>query len=353
VPVRKCFVMHVNNEYVKKGAVNPQGFFTTVDVTADVQEVTPGIGERIGDMLAVIASPKCPATGIGPQCTDPYVCPLMDKCWRHVNAEENSIFTLHRMNSGKRWDLYRGGVLRNDQIPDGYQVSAAQRIQLDAERTGRMHFDREVVSDFLSKLRYPLHFLDFETFQTAIPLVDGTRPYQQIPFQFSLHVLRDARSAAEHHSWLWDAQGQPHALMLGRLCDLIGARGSVVSYNAPFERSRLNEAAALFPEHAKWVKGVLGRVVDLWEPFRSFAVYHPRQHGSASIKSVLPALTGRGYDDLAISNGGQAGGEFLRVTFGEATPQERNEVHRQLEAYCGRDTMGMVQIVAKLGKLAG
>ena len=91
--------------------------------------------------------------------------------------------------------------------------------------------------------------------------------------------------------------------------------------------------------------------MDLLEPFRSFNYYHPQQHGSASMKEILPALTGKGYEHLDIQEGGTASLEFLRVTFAEVDEKERQRVRRQLEEYCSLDTAGMVQIVRALGAL--
>jgi hypothetical protein len=125
-----------------------------------------------------------------------------------------------------------------------------------------------------------------------------------------------------------------------------------VAYNAQFELSRLEECCSALPEFRPWMRGVAKRVVDLLLPFRGFWYYHPAQHGSASMKAVLPALTGRGYGDLDIQDGNTASLEFLRVHHGGATEQERQRVRQQLEEYCGRDTEGMVEIVDGLRTLA-
>jgi hypothetical protein len=351
--VRKCRLIHINSEYVRRGAVSARGLFAEEDVTELVEANTAGIGKRIQGMHDVIRRKECPRVEIGPHCDAPYECPLRYICWRKVFAEENNIFTLYRLRGDRKWDLYGRGILRNRDLPEDLALSPAQQIQVAAERTGRLHVDKVQVRTFLSKLEYPLHFLDFETFNAAIPLVDRTRPFQQVPFQYSLDVLRDKASVPRHHSWLWDGTGDPRELMLAKLVDLIEGRGSVVAYNAAFELSRLNEAVEAFPKRAKFARSVAARMVDLLEPFRSFLVYHPSQHGSASVKQVLPALTGKGYENLAISDGGQASQEFLRVTFGEVSAKERKEVRRQLEEYCGLDTKGMVDILSALSEIPG
>ena len=151
-----------------------------------------------------------------------------------------------------------------------------------------------------------------------------------------------------HASWLWDGKGDPRKEMLERLRPTTGPRGSIVSYNAPFEISRLEECVSAHPEFAPWWEKARERIVDLLAPFRSFAVYFPAQRGSASMKKVLPALSGKSYKALAIQGGSQASEEFKRVIFGNATDQERREVRKNLEAYCGLDTLGMRDIVKAL-----
>jgi hypothetical protein len=348
IPIRRCYLMYINNEYIRDGDVDPAQLFTKEDITEGVIEKAMGIEERIQEMLKVIGRRVCPEIEIGPHCSDPYECPFASTCWKGVDKVENNVFSLMRLGA-KAWDLYQEGVIRSDRIPTDFPLSEDQEIQIEAERTNTPFIDRVAVSEFLHDLKYPLYFLDFETFQTAIPLVDGTRPYQQIPFQFSLHVAESLGSEPDHYSWLWDGSGDPRKTLLERLLPILGDKGSIIVYSASFETSRLRECVEAYPQFSDRLDGVLTRIVDLYAPFRAFAVYFPAQHGSASLKKVLPALTGKDYDALTIQDGGQASDEFKRVTFGEVSLEERQAVLRDLEAYCGLDTMGMLYIIKSLG----
>jgi hypothetical protein len=345
-----CSLMHVNGDYVRRGGIDPAGLFTRVDVTAETEERLEGIAERAVRMLRVLREPSPPEVEIGPQCSAPYECPLVPLCWKHVHEIENSIFTLARVGT-RAWSLFRKGIHRNDEIPPGFRLSEAQRIQIEAERTGAPHVDRVRVQDFLDSLRYPLHLLDFETFQTAIPRIEGTRPYQQIPFLFSLHVLGSLRARPSHASWLWDGSGDPLREMLEQLRSNTGGEGSIISYNAGFETARIAECVDANPQFREWWQQAAPRVVDLYAPFRAFAVYVPSQHGSASMKQVLPAISGKGYKGLAIQDGTQASAAFLRIAFGNAAPEERARVRQDLEEYCGLDTLGMRDIIQGLHRL--
>lgn len=244
------------------------------------------------------------------------------------------------------------GILRLKDIPDGVDLTDRQAIQRTVALTGQPHIDRKALASFLKRLKYPVGYLDFETFNTAIPLFDGLTPYQQVPFQFNLHRQPAPGAKPEHHAFLAGGRGDPRAEFLNRLRDCIGDRGTVLVYNEKFEKGVLDKLAGAFPEHAGWIENVKRRIIDLLEPFQSFDYYHPDQHGSASIKAVLPVLTGRSYADLEIREGGQASLEYLRVHFGDVPEDERRKVREQLERYCGQDTAGMLWLIEVLRKLA-
>jgi len=296
-------------------------------------------------MFGVIRRKQEPEIQIGPHCNDPYRCPLQNKCWGFLPAA--SVFELY-YGGKKCWRLLQDGVVNLKDIPHDVDLTDRQAIQREVANSGKPHIDAKALARFLKRLKYPVSYLDFETFNTAIPLFDGLKPYQQVPFQFSLHTVSVPGAAPAHHSFLADGKVDPRPEFLDRLRDCIGDKGTVVVYNASFEKGVLNKLSAAFREHAGWIEKVKRRVVDLLKPFQNFSYYHPEQHGSASIKSVLPVVTGRSYADLEIQEGGQASLEFLRVHFGDVLEAERLKVREQLERYCGQDTEGMIWIVEAL-----
>lgn len=346
IKIRRCFLCHVNNQFVRHGEVDPYKFFTFVDVTAEVSAYSRDIGNRVSEMGKIIRSAKCPEIQVGPHCNSPYACPLHDHCWSFVPP--HSVFDLYGDRKGRRWDLLKRNILRISEIPDDYPLSAKQEIQRAAVMSGQPHIKRTQIDSFLKTLKYPLHFMDFETFSTAIPLFDGIRPYEQIPFQYSLHVVHEPGENPAHRKYLAEGRNDPRAEFMWRLKTVIEPVGSILVFNATFEKQRLKECAELLPEYESWVKTVNGRIVDLLNPFRSFNFYHPNQCGSASMKSVLPALTGKDYGHLEIQEGGEASHEFVRVTFGDVTEPERKRVRQALDEYCGQDTEGMIWILNAL-----
>jgi hypothetical protein len=349
--ISKCFILHINNEYVRKGEVEPKKLFTKTNVTNEVGDLVRSIPANLRTMQEVIRQKKFPEIEIGPHCSDPYGCPLQELCWKFL--PEHNPLTLCYFKKEKAFELIHNGHLDIRQLPVSVILGDKQQLQIEALRTGKAHVDKEGIREFLGRIEYPFYYLDFETFGTAIPLFDDVRPYEQIPFQFSLHIIDSEAKKPRHESFLADGAGDPRPEILQRLKKLLGDQGSIVAYNAPFEKDKLKKACDVFSEYEKWYQSIEQRFVDLLTPFKSLHYYHPDQRGSASIKSVLPALTGKSYEGLGIAEGGAASLEFLRVTFGEVDDKERQSVRRQLEEYCTLDTEGMIWIMGKLRELSG
>ncbi len=343
--IRNCFLMHINNKYIRQSDIDPAGLFAMTEITAEVDGATSGIRQRVDNMFNTIAAGKCPAVTIGKQCNSPYECPLKYECWSFL--PENNVFEMYG-NKKKPFELFEKGIYTFKDIPDDFILNGKQEIQKSCEISGGPHIDKKAIKQFLNTLEYPLYYLDFETFSGAIPPFEGTRPYQQIPFQFSLHVVDEDSAAARHYSFLADGTGDPRSEFVASLKKVLGNSGSIVVYNKSFEKGVLRALATIFPEYNDWVEGLNDRIIDLLAPFRSFHYYDSKQKGSASIKKVLPVLTGASYDHLGISDGMNASLAFLDVISNHATEEEIIKIRKDLEKYCALDTEGMIWIVNKL-----
>lgn len=347
IEVGRCFLAHVNNQYVKMGEINPREFLAITDITSKVIEAGWGIEDRADTMLEIISGEVCPIVDIGKHCKDPYECPLID-CWEGI--PEHSVFTLYR-GGKKAYELYGNGIIKIVDIPKTYLLNSKQQIQQRCIASGKPHVNSEGIREFLLSLQYPLYYLDFETIGPAVPMFDGTRPYQAVPFQFSLHIVKEAGGSPDHLSFLASGTGDPRPAFLAELKKALGESGSIIVYNQSFEEGILKELAIVFPKYTDWVSGVRGRLVDLLLPFSRFCYYHLAQKGSASLKAVLPAVTGRGYEGMDITDGQTASNTFEKITYGEVPEEERNKVRADLEKYCALDTKGMIWIVDELQKL--
>jgi hypothetical protein len=348
--VRNCILMHINTDYVRWGEIEVKKLFTLADKTDEVASISPCVEPKLAELVQVIRQKQMPDIAIGPHCDDPYTCILQEMCWAFL--PEDNLLTLAGFKKEKAFKLIHQGILKIVDVPDTTDLNGKQTIQREAVRRGSRHIDPGAIRAFLETLVYPVHYLDFETFQTAIPLFDGVRPYQKIPFQFSLDVVSAVAAVPTHHSYLSEGRSNPNPEVLKLLKEKLGDSGSIVSYNAAFERGVLNQAVEAYPEYREWWMAAQTRFIDLLAPFRAFAFYHPEQTGSASLKAVLPALTGAGYESLDIADGETASREYLRVTFGAVDEAERARVRKQLEEYCGLDTLGMIRIVEALSEIS-
>ena len=347
--IRKCYLMYINNQYVRKGAIEPEKLFATEDVTKQCDELIPEIEQNITDMLEVIRKEATPEVKVGSHCDSPYPCPLEDICWSFLPPKDD-IFCLYS-GTNKAYELMERGVLSITDIKGDVKLSYKQEIQVSCHKICTPHIDKKGIKDFLDTLKYPLYFLDFETINPAIPVYDNSRPFEVIPFQYSLYIVKDRNSKPEHYSYLAPGDKDPRPEILKQLKNLLGNSGSVIAYNATFEKTTLRHASEAYPEYQRWVAELEERIVDLLVPFRGFLYYHPDQAGSASLKNVLPTLTKSSYDNMEITDGGMATIEYYRVTFGDNIDQkERERVRAALEQYCDLDTKGMIEILEALGK---
>ena len=347
IQINRCFLMHINRDFVKQGDVDPAALLVTEDITDDVLELSGGIPDTVEDMMAIIAG-TCPDLRIGRSCGTPYDCPLKDECWAVL--PEHPVTDLYRIGA-KMDSLLHSGVSAIIDIPADFTLNEKQLIQRSCVECGQPHVDFDGVTSFLETLKYPHHYLDFETFAMAIPLFDGTRPYDNIPFQFSLHSVSGPGIEPVHHHFLAQDGDDPRPAFLAALKAMLGEGGSVIVYNQSFEEGVLRKLGEAFPEYIDWVNEVISRMVDLIVPFRAFHYYHPVQRGSASLKYVLPALTGISYKDLNISNGQVASLRFVAAAFGGIPEVEKRQIFNDLLVYCGQDTLGMVRIVERLRAL--
>jgi hypothetical protein len=393
--IRNCYVMHINSSYVRNGRLDPYGIFRLADVTEEADKIMPHIKNDLNQMAAVMASERAPSTGVGKYCDSPFNCPLKIVCWENIS--DSSIFYLYSLTKKIARRMAECGIEHIYEIPESFSgINPKQKIQIECVKKSENWIDRAAINEFIKEIEYPLYFLDFETFASPFPLIEGTRPYQAIPFQFSLHIVETPESKPCHHSFLADGKSDPRQELSAALRENFGFapgddgrlfKGSVVVYNESVERALLKDLAAFDTANAGWIFRISSRIVDLFDPFKNFYFYSVRQKGSASVKKVLPALTEKSYSEMAISNGDIANITFLsgsamwkdfiaennletiNVTGSRnynACDNSENDLkacgnmedeklkyqtRENLEQYCKLDTEGMYHILEKLKEL--
>lgn len=345
--LNQVFIVHIDNQYERMGQLDVHKLFKIEDVTESVFERLEEVPKNIKEMEAIIPLGE-PVIGIGQHCSDPHECNFKNHCWKGIPTP--SIFDLYRMNSSKKFELYREGVIYFDQVPSGLKLTKIQNVQVESYKSNDILINTTVINDFLKTVEYPIHFFDFETFQNAIPRFDGQHPYAQMPFQYSLHILH-ADGRLEHKEFLGDENLDPRKDLAERMIQDILPTGSLMAFNQSFEKGVISKLAQRFPENDQALMQIHSRFVDLLVPFRSLGYYHPDFNGSFSIKSVLPAMFPNepelDYKQLAIQHGGMAMDTFANLYLLK-DKASLGQIRKDLLAYCRLDTLAMVRIFEKL-----
>jgi hypothetical protein len=390
--VQKISLMHINNQYERQGKLDLNRFFTLNDCTDTIRSMQKEIAANIGLFKQAAAGEDEPKKEIGEHCFDPYECVYRSYCWRHI--PQNSVFDIsgHGLRFDRKLALYQKGVVTFEQLlASGEELNSLARLQVETQVHSKPPIiDKKAIRAFLDTLTWPLYFLDFESFQEAVPPYNGLRPYMQIPFQYSLHIQQEKGGPLEHKEFLVMSGIDPRRALAERLCNDIPQNACVLAYNMGFEKGRIKELAAYLNRQADEIrsatpsgftpvavsggydKGTIkdlpslssdvaahlmnihDHIQDLMQPFQSRAYYSKELCGSYSSKKVLPALCPNDseldYHSLElVHNGTDAQAAYAELS--GKSPDEQQSIKTALLAYCRLDTLAMVKILEKLQEL--
>lgn len=356
--VTKVSIMHINNKYSRDGSLDLLGLFNIFDCTEEARSMKEEVATNISRFRKYATAEDEPATGIGTHCSNPYDCVYSTYCWSHL--PEHSVFAVAGMRLNKKLKLYKKGIISFDQLLEsGEKLSDTALLQVVTQVYNRPpSIDKDSICSFLDTLSYPLYFLDFETFQEAIPPYTGLRPYMQIPFQYSLHIQESPGAVPEHREFLAEEGTDPRQSFAKRLCADIPKNVCVLAYNMSFEKGCIKGLANFLAEFSPYLSSHLmsihNNIKDLMRPFKSRAYYCGELDGSYSIKKVLPALCPKDpeldYNTLdLIHNGSDAQVAYSQlINKSEQSLEEQQRLRAALLAYCRLDTLAMVKILEKL-----
>lgn len=334
----------IDSDWVYPGDGDYSGLLRETCVTDQALARGTEVRAWIDDAQRVVASRQEPAVKMGKRCSAPFECGFSAYCQGLVPATENPISQLPGRLGKALEELIDAEDLTDlRDVPDGLLNPKQLRVK-KAALSGKTFFDKKAAALALQPHKLPAYFMDFETIQFAVPLWKGTRPYQQIPFQFSVHRL-SRTGKLEHSSFLDVSGGDPSLGFAKALLATCGDKGPIFSYNASFEISRIQDLARRFPRLASALKAISDRVIDLLPVAREH-YYHPDQEGSWSIKAVLPSLCpDLDYAQLeGVQNGGMAMEAYAEAIAAITTPERKVEIERQLIAYCSLDTLALVRL---------
>jgi hypothetical protein len=347
IPLLNINIAFLNNKYDKNGNLDLSKLFTIQSVNELLDnelKLVPTYLSKINDTLSKNIEPYW---SLGSICNNPYTCEFKHYCWKDVT--EKSIHYLSRISDKKRQELLDINIEIIKDIPDDFELSILQKIQVRQEKTQVRYIDEDAIKNHLSALKYPLYFLDFETIGYAIPRFDGTKPYQKLTFQYSLHVKNSPDTPLLHHEFLCEQNKNPMRSAAEKLVRDIGLDGSIIVYNKSFEESCIREMAKAFSDLSPHLENMIARLWDLIDPFSKKWFYDPDFNGSASIKNVLPVLApDLSYKTLGIKQGDEAQAMYLKFISHSISENEREKIKKNLLEYCKLDTLAMVRILDEL-----
>lgn len=337
IDIDRVSILHLNNEYVYDGqSFDLSQLFVVTDITDDVINAQPEIIELLNQLKDVVSLPDQPDIAPGKQCNG---CEFFDHCSKDL--PKHWILKLPRLSEKKYLELSEIQIVDINDIPEDFPLSATQERIRECVAKKKENIDPGL-KRALEEPEFPIYFLDFETIRPAIPRYAGTRPYQQISFQWSLHVLHED-GKLDHYEYLHDEDKDPRPRLIESLFQNIGDNGTIIHYTI-FELIILRDLSKEYPQYTKQFDRLGGRLWDL-HSIISKHYYHPGFHGSYSIKSVLPVLVPElSYGDLEIQDGNMASVEYLRMIDRDTDLNEKAKIRQGLIKYCEQDTLGMVEI---------
>lgn len=351
--VTRQFVHYLDKSYVFRDELDGEALFVSADVTRRVGLMFDEHKRRLDALRAELAEDPFLERYRDTICSRPHRCPV---CSADVIPVGDDHITT----------LYRGGELGRRLLDEGYETITdvpeeklrhpRQRIQRGVLASRRPHVDADSLKRFLESISYPVHYLDFEAVSSAIPRYSGTRPWEHVPYLFSVHAEKVPGARLTHHWFLMDPHRDQRRELLMSLLSALGGDGTILVYGAAFEAGILSRLAEAFPEESTAVEDLIGRIADLLQPFSEFAYYHPSQRGKVSLKTVLPILTDENYSELAVKDGYTANlaYRYLRSIPPEgsaavsSTPVSLDLLTNNLVEYCTMDTLAMVRIMNEL-----
>lgn len=355
VNVTGTYLVCLNGDYVFDGTLDIKKLFFISDVADQVSNEIQSIEPNLEIAERVLTSDEEPDIDLDVHCRKPYVCAFWKYCSQHIPDE--SVFDLYKLWMSKKIEYYKNGWITYRDLIDNSPITNEKQLrqmEFGLEDKGT-YINKAEIASFLQKVSYPLYFLDFETMQPVIPQYIGTRPYAQIPFQYSLHYIEEEGGELKHKEFLAESGTDPRRALAEQLCADIPMNVCVTAYNKAFECTRIRELAETYPDLAEHLLNIRDNIVDLLDPFQSGWYYNRAMKGSFSIKSVLPAIfpddPSLNYHNLeGVHNGGEAMTIFPKIK--DMSPEEQQKARHNLLKYCELDTYAMVKVWEELVRVA-
>ena len=348
--VQRACLVYINNQYKRGIELEIDKLFAIDDLTDKVRQMQSDVQNEVAKLKAYISNPEEPIHNLGRHCFKPYDCGFWTHC--SENLPKPNVFDVHGMNIREQSKLFNQGIVSYEDLLEKAELSRASELQVRFEiESPPDYVETDKIQEFLDSLSYPLYFLDFESFESAIPPYENSWPYEQITFQYSLHYIEKKGEKEKHKEFLAESGKDPRRELAERLCRDIPMNVCVLAYYMSFEKTRIKELAKLYPDLADHLLNIHDNIHDLIDPFKQHLYYSKAMQGSASIKKVLPALYPDNpkldYSSLEdVHKGDEASAAFIAME--KMTPNEVARTRHNLLEYCKLDTYAMVKVLEKL-----
>jgi len=346
IPIGKLNLIRLNSEYVRETELNLEQLFSKEDFTEKVMSVVKIVSGEMKNAQEILISEKesfgsckCITRGRSAQCTT--------FSYSNPDIPEYSVHDIANIGKSKKKleELIDSGIFSIKDVPEDFLLTEKQRNQVQAAQSGETFIDKKEIKDFLNTIRYPISFLDYETFAAAIPRFVGYSPFNQMTFQFSLHVFNEGEKETDHTEFIFTENKSPDETFLKALQQNLPKEGSILVWNKSFEMGRNKELAQRNPEHREFLENLNSRVIDLMDVFTKQYFIHPEFKGKTSIKYVLPVLAPElSYKVLHIQEGATASDTWNKIVKREYLKEEALEKIEHLKTYCKLDTYAMYAI---------
>ena len=339
--VSQVSIIHLNKEYVRNGDVNPNELLIIEDITERVDEVYSEVVNKINGAVSLINKNSIDESFCS--CKENTRSNHCDS-FKYFNpsVEEYSIYEIGRISRKKILKLLDLGVSKINEIPDDYELNEKQQLQIISVKKKEPLINKTVIESKLSALKFPLHFIDYETYASAVPRINGVKPHQHIPFQVSIHTMQKDGSI-EHYEFLAETFEIPNKLV-DFMKHSTGTTGNFISWHASFEVSRNKDMMSMVSGSESYLDYMNTHMFDLEDVFKEDYVDY-RFHGSTSIKNVLPVLLPElSYKNLEVQNGTMALDTWGRMVLDPNFDEDKAETRKNLLSYCELDTWAMVEI---------
>lgn len=349
--IKETRIIHLNKEFMRNGdTINPSSYFITENVDEDVAGILPEVQDQIALALDRMRDASEPTACPCRMLSRGKHCPAFSRF--NPDVPSYSVYDISRMQGKKLAALVDDEIFKTTDIPDDFPLTTNQAVQVKVDKSGQTLINRDGIQKELADLEYPLYFIDYESVNPAIPLIDNTHPHQQVVFQYSLHILDTPDAELRHTEFLCqDGSFDSMRTLVSRMREDIQDQGSIIVWNKSFERPRNSEMGVLFPEFKDFLEGMNSRIYDLKDVFSKNYYVDPGFKGSNSIKDVLPVLAPHlSYKELAIGKGDLASVRWYEIATGEDSSGS-DQVFADLLEYCKLDTLAMVEIFNVLRKL--